>query len=310
MRKRVALSVLIGLSAAVLCWLLQWTCDFDWALTAAHDLLTGHDPYARALSVSTHSVPYPLPAAAFALPFLYAGRRAAGSLFFGASSALLAFGLTREGYDRLLIFLAFPYWAAMLCVQWPPLLMAGALLSSLLPAVLAKPQIGLPILLTHWSRRGVIGCCVLAVASLLVMPSWPMRWLSNVGGFTSFVPLLVLPLGPILLLALWRSEDPDMQFLLLTALTPQHWFYDSFILWLIPKRRREILVTNVLSWCVPALWGSFYLYHSWNEFASLAGTAVVTWLYVPMLALLLLRNASGISRTPEVVQPCPRDSCG
>ena len=66
--------------------------------------------------------------------------------------------------------------------------------------------------------------------------------------------MLVLPLGPALL-AMWK-HDSDAHLLLLTSLTPQHWFYDSFILWLIPKTRQEILATSLMSWGA-ASWGTF-----------------------------------------------------
>ena len=61
-------------------------------------------------------------------------------MFYGISSALMAFGLTRHGYYRLLVFFAYPYWAGMLAAQWGPLLMASAFFPFLLPTTLVKPQ--------------------------------------------------------------------------------------------------------------------------------------------------------------------------
>ncbi len=96
--------------------------------------------------------------------------------------------------------------------------------------------------LTRLSRRGVIACVVVLLLTLFAMPNWPMLWLGQLKNYEHFFPLLVLP-GPLLALALWRYRDKDAWFLLLTAMMPQRWFFDTFILWLIPKSRREILFT-------------------------------------------------------------------
>jgi hypothetical protein len=285
MWRRLAISAAIGISSGVLCWAIMrnlglGACDFNYALREARELLAGRDPYTM-----FHGTPsYPLTAAIFGLPFLWVKPEVAAGLFFGGSSALLAFGLAREGYWRLLVFLAYPYWAAMLTVQWAPLVIAGAFLPWLLPVTTAKPQLGAPVFLSFPSWRGAIGCVVLLLASLALMPNWPSRWLSGVSGHTHYIPLLVLP-GPALVLALWRRRDPDSHLFLLASLTPQHWFYDTFILWLIPKTRQEILATVFLSWGA-GITRWYVMPHSWSE----VGAWAVLWIYVPMLTVLLLRG--------------------
>lgn len=286
--RRIAVSVLIGISSALLCWKLTsalgiGAADFTWSIRAAHDIVSHHDPYRYAYSDS--QIPYPLTAAIFGMPFLRFSSHSAGVLFFGLSSAVLAFALSRDGLWRLLIFLAWPYWSSMLTVQYAPLVMAGALIPWLLPASLAKPQIGLPIVLTHFSWRGVVACFSLFVISLLLMPSWPLRWLSQIRGFQHFVPIFVLPMGPALLLAIWRRKDEDSHLLLLTATVPQRWFYESFVLWLIPKNRQEILVTVFLSWGA-GITRWYFMPRSWSE----VGTWAVLWIYLPMLFVILLRG--------------------
>jgi hypothetical protein len=286
MKNRMLVATLIGCVSGMLCWLIHLgpdPNDFRWALGAAQDILKGHDPYAY--SFSAKGGPYPLTAVAFSFPFVWFEPRLAGALFFGTSSGLLAFGLTRDSYARLLIFLAFPYWMAMLCVQWSPLIMAAALFPWLFPATLAKPQIGLPILLTHWSWRSLAVCSGFVIVSLLLMPNWPLRWLSQIGTWPYYVPMLAFPLGPILALGLWRRDRTEAHLLLLTSLTPQHWFFDSFILWFIPKTRREILVTCLLSWGA-GWWRIFHLPRTRAEF----GIAAVSWFYLPMLTLILLQE--------------------
>ncbi len=169
---RILIAASIGLASGFFCWLLLThfqlgAADFTWAIRAAQDLLAHRNPYSTPLQL------YPLPVAIFGLPFVWMRPEIAAGVFYGISSALLAFGLSREGYHRLLIFLAYPYWAGILTAQWPPLIMASAFFPFLLPATLAKPQIGLPVALTHLSRSGVLACIAVLLLSLAIMPRWP-----------------------------------------------------------------------------------------------------------------------------------------
>jgi len=283
---RVAATVAIGLGSGLFCWFLmkhfhQDAADLRWALRLARGTLARQNPYDTPLEQ------YPLWAGFFALPLLRMPPEVAAGCFWGISSALLAFGVTRSGYSRLLIFLAYPYWAGMLAVQWSPIIAASAFFPLLLPVTMAKPQIGLPVFLTRCSPRGVIACVALGVGSVVVMPNWPKLWLGQLGGYEHFIPLLVLP-GPLLLLALWRYRERDAWLLFLAAAMPQRWFFDSFTLWLIPRSRREMIWTVFFSWGAGIVrW--YHIPHSFNE----VGRWTVIFLYLPMLAVVLLRKTSG-----------------
>ncbi len=252
--------------------------DFLWTLHLAQNWLAGKNPYDETWQI------YPFTAALWGLPLAHLSREAAAGIFFGCSSALLAFGLTRHGYQRLLIFLAYPYWAALLYVQWSPLITAGAFFPLLLPATMAKPQVGLPVFVSRLSVRGFVASVCVLVATLIALPRWPWMWLGLIGKYEHFFAILVLP-GPLVLLALLRYRDRDSILLLLTSILPQRWFFDTFILWLIPKSRREILITVALSW-VPGIWRWYHPPHSMTEVGRLA----VLFIYLPMLAILLLRD--------------------
>ncbi len=256
----------------------QGAADFGWALRAAVDLLHRRNPYDTPLEQ------YPMTAALLAVPFAWLTPAVAGGTFYGISSGILAFGLTRSGYHRLLVFLAYPYWAGLLTAQWPPLIMAAAFFPFALCFTLAKPQIGLPVALTNLSWRGVTGCLVLALTSIALMPSWPKLWLRQLGNYEHFVPLLVFP-GVVLLTALLRFRDQDAQLLLVAAIVPQRWFFDPFILWLIPKTRRELVWTVFLSW-FPGIWRWNHVPHSFTE----VGRWAVIFFYLPMLAIIGLRS--------------------
>jgi hypothetical protein len=282
MRTRILISLAIGLASGFFCGLLlthfqQDAADFRWAIRMAQDLLAGRNPY-------TQYQLYPVTATLFGLPFVWMRPEIAAGIFYGASSALLAFGLTRHGYLRLLIFLAYPYWAGILTAQWGPLIMASAFFPMLLPATLAKPQLGLPVALTYPNRRGFFVCAVVVVLSLILMPHWPLLWLGQIRHYDHFFPLLVLP-GPLLALAALRFRKEDARLLLLMSVMPQRWFYDSLILWLIPKNRRELIWTVFFSWA-PGIWRWYHTPASWIQ----VGRWTVIFLYLPMLVVLVIRE--------------------
>jgi len=274
------LSFVFGSFGGVFCWYLmrhfhQGAADFTWAIRAANDLLERRNLYA------TPGQLYPLPAALFGLPFVHMKPEIAAGIFYGVSSALLAFGVTRQGYHQLLIFLAYPYWAGMLAVQWIPLIMASSFFWWLAPVTLAKPQIGAPVAIARHRRKGAVACIVVIVLSLLVMPNWLPLWLAQTGNYVHFIPLLVFP-GPILIAALIRYRDPNAWLLFLGACMPQRWFYDPFFLWLIPQARRQIVFTVGLSW-LPGIWRWYHTPHVINQ----VGRLTVLCFYLPMLVVVL-----------------------
>jgi hypothetical protein len=281
-RLRVLISLLIGIASGSFCWMLmrhfhQGAGDLSWAIRAARYLLARKNPYDTAFQQ------YPMTAAFFGMPFVWLTPEVAAGMFYGISSALLAFGLTRDSYWRLLVFFAYPYWAGLLAVQWAPLIAASAFFPLLLPVSLVKPQVGAPVALTYLTKRGVIACAVLLAASLIVMPRWPLLWIGQFGNYEHFFPLLVMP-GPLLALALWRYRDKGAVLLVLSAVMPQRWFFDSFTLWLIPKSRREILFTVFCSWGA----GIMRWYHTPHTFIEV-GRWTVVFLYLPMLVVVLAR---------------------
>jgi hypothetical protein len=295
----------IGIASGLLCWAFLHRfqlggADFDWSHRAARALLAHENPYAN---TPPGTVPYPLPAALIALPFAPFPAEIAGALFFGLSSALLAFGLIRQAPERLLIFFAHPYWAALITAQWTPLIMCGAFFPLALAFCVAKPQtgtsIGLNFLFRDEARNvtrtptrdrartsaltGIIAAAALLLASFAIRPLWLMEWIPQARGYRYFVPFLVIP-GPLLALALWRWRDRDARLLLVACILPQRWFYDSFVLWLIPKTRRAIMATVACSW-IAGIWRWDHAPVSMHQ----VGLWCVLGSYIPMLAVVLLR---------------------
>ncbi|HUO26413.1 MAG TPA: hypothetical protein VMU61_12160 [Candidatus Aquilonibacter sp.] len=292
MGKRLAISIATGTVAGAFCWFVllrlhQDAADFDWALHLAHGLVKRQNPYDTPLEQ------YPLIAGFFAFPFLRLPPEIAGALFYGIGTSLLTFGLTRrQNFRRALVLCAYPYWAGLMTVQWSPIIAASAFLPLLLPATLAKPQIGLPVFLTRLTRRGLFACVLVVALSLVLMPKWPILWLHQTSYYQHFFPMFILP-GPLLLLALLRYRDRDAWLLLLAALMPQRWFFDAFILWLIPKSRREVSWTALISWGA-GVWRWYHIHWNFTQ----VGRAAVIFLYLPMLAVVLLRRSPPAS-APE-----------
>lgn len=283
---------MIGLASGTLCWLLLshfqlGDYDLTWSLQPAKNLLAGQNPYEN---LPAGAVGYPMTAVLLVIPLVWLPKSLAAGVFFGCSSALLALGLSRQGHGRLLVFLAYPYWAALLTAQWTPLIMASAFFSLLLPLSLVKPQVGLPVLMTNFSRRGAVACIVLLSMTFLALPRWFGSWTQQLNRYQYFVPLLVLP-GPLLLMALWKYKERDTWFLLAASAMPQRWFYDAFTLWLIPKTRREIVWTVFFSWGAGILRWYDVPHHPLH--LSQVGRWTVLFHYLPMLAVLLVRSWKG-----------------
>ena len=294
MKRRLAISIAIGAASALWCWAIlsrnhQGAADFQWAIRLAQHLLTGQAPYDTPLEQ------YPPAAALLGLPFVRLPGEIAGALFFGVSSGLLAFGLTRTGYTRLLIFFAYPYWAAMITVQWSPLVAASAFFWWLAPVALMKPNISLPVFLSNLSRRAFLACGIVLAVSLALTLRWYGEWPRQLGNYDHFFPAAIFP-GILILLALFKLRDglhnKDALLLILASVVPQRWFYDAFILWLIPKSRREIIFTVAASWPVALL--------RWYGAPNM--TQVGRWsvfgFYLPMLAVILLRDEGIRARLP------------
>jgi len=256
--------------------------DFLWAMRAGAELLQGKDPYAH--SFGPYSIPYPLPAAFVGLPFSLFDPATGAGLFFGVSVGLLTYGLMVHHQTRLLIFISLPFWFALVWAQWSPLAMAAAFFPLLMPVVLIKPQIALPVAITYRTRLGTYLCIGVLLASLVLYPKWPVVWISQIGSYQRFYPWTTA-LGPLLFLALLDWRNRDAQLFLIASILPQRHFYDAFILWLIPRTWKEIGAMSVISWGA-YIWKLNHPSMSPTE----VGTVSVAFFFLPALAVILFRR--------------------
>lgn len=285
-RTRLLIAFSAALVSGIACW---WFLthfqhgggDFTPAYVGGRALLTGGDPLAP--SPDPDWVPYPLPAAFIGILFSPFPVVLASAAFFGISSGLLAFGLTQKSFLPLMAFLAAPYWIALTWAQWSPLIVASAFFPVLAVVVLMKPHVAAPVILTRLSRVGLISIAVFFLISIAIYPTWPVTWIKQLSPFQRYFPLLTIP-GPLLLLALTRRHDRDARLLLLASVFPQRWLYDAFILWLIPKTRKEFLYTALASW-IAWVWRVFHMPTTIMEL----GLMCVLCFYLPMLLIVLRR---------------------
>jgi hypothetical protein len=299
-QRRWLIALMVGLACFVVCANARFRTppgasydgDIWFPLCAANLMLAGEDPYGGPCTVSWEGKTYPsnpLTTVLVVLPLLPWKDGIAGPLFIGLSSALLAGGLLREGqWWRLLVFLSAPYWSALFVVQWSPLLLALLFFPSLLPLTLAKPHIGLPVFLMRFTPLRALLCAAFGVLTLLIDPSWPLRWLPQTRSYGGYIPLLVFPIGLALLAALWRWRQEGGRFLLLMSLVPQRGFYDALLLWYLPRTPVQMVGLTLASWIGYAAVGVVGV-----------PLLVVGSVYGPALLLVLTAREGGAGDHPD-----------
>jgi hypothetical protein len=118
----------------------------------------------------------------------------------------------------------------------------------------AKPTIGPALFLAYPSWRAALGCAVVLVASLILLPHWPAAMRANVYTIPHMIPLIMRPGGVLLLLGLLRWRRPEGRLLGALALFPQTpMLYETLPLYLIPQSFREYGILTALSLVVPHL---------------------------------------------------------
>jgi hypothetical protein len=213
---RIAIACALGMFAAAISWIGPHrpgfgVPDFHWWWVGARALLDGQSPYEavpRIIGPAFHLY-HPMPAVLVAVPFALLRPDVALSLFSALSTAILAFAVTRSSYARLPLFLSASFAHAAVMGQWSLLLTAALFLPWLAFLGAAKPNVGLAMLGTSLSWRAAVVMLLFAVASLVVMPSWPREWLAQLPNSPYHFSPLRTPIGFLTLLALLRWRRPE-----------------------------------------------------------------------------------------------------
>lgn len=193
-RARLRVALVVGLCAAgamALTWHVargtEWWSDWDSSYLGARAWLAGRDPYTDSWRQVNPwwrwPLAYPMPAVLLAVPFTVVPLPVARVLFVGLAVSLLAYGLTRRGWWGLALLLSGGGLQAMLTAQWTLWLAAAVLLPAWGWLVAVKPTTGLVTLAGMRSRRDLLraigGAAALTALSLVLWPTWPRGWLTN-----------------------------------------------------------------------------------------------------------------------------------
>ena len=270
-------------------------------------LLQGENPYQEIQPTGEYPFQtyfyYPLPAALVALPFAGLPPYLAGALFFGISSGLLAFAVTKDGWRGLHIFLGAPYWVALAVAQWSPLLVAADLVARHGSLLACKPNIGLPGFIYRPSWRGLAGILAMLGVSLLVLPILAVGLAAGhpqPGGHPPAA--LILPFGPLLLLAALRWRTPNGRLLLSLSLVPQLlFFYDQLLLWLIPASLAQGLPLSGLSWVAYFAWRLTGIDPQTGAILVQPAQFILALVYLPALGMLLWPSKKSVPTMTNVM---------
>lgn len=298
LKSRILLAFLIGLSSAFFCYrrLESWkkeAADFTFTWRAAGYLLSAENPYEEIFPEGEYPFQtylyYPLTAVLASFPFVVFPPYTAGAVFFGLSSAILAFALTAQGWRHIPIFLSAPYFVAAATIQWSPLLVAAALLPPLAWLLTCKPNLGFPLFLYRPTWIGLGTILAFLGLSYFVLPSWPADWLRISRSLAGHPPpVLVLPFGPLLLLGAFAWRRPEGRMFLGLALFPQLlFFYDQLPLWLLPRSFLASAIYSGLSWVAYFGWRSLSVDPLSGEVLRQPAQTIMLLLFLPALGMLL-----------------------
>lgn len=283
--------------------------DFDPLWYAARLLWQGLDPYPLIGPgkpyPSDWGLWYPLPAVLVLMPLAALPLVWARAVFIGVTSGLLAYGVTRERWRPLVLFLSFGYYDAMASGQWSPLLAAMAVLPGLSWLAACKPNMAAAVVgsTLDWRawRLAVVGGVALTAVSLVVLPGWPAEWWAAARGGASFIVAPVtLPGGVLALAALARWRRPEARLLAFLACVPQTSSnYDFVLFWLLPQSWPEYALLFALErvafhfsyWAIPHAPGPAFAAYL-HDYAPLR----VALLYLPLT--LMVRRRPNVGTVP------------
>jgi hypothetical protein len=272
----------------------EWS-DFDQIWLGARALTQGLNPYVTVPKEFPWPLLYPLPAVLFGLPLAALPVDFARVAFAMFTGGLCTWAVLRRRSHAWPLLLSGPFVYALARGQWSPLFVVGMLYPALSGVVAAKPSSGLALLAYRPNRALFIGAAILVAVSLALLPRWPLDWLSQLPGNRHIVPVVTLPFGVVLLLALIKWRLPEGRVFGALIVVPQTVaMYELLPLMLIPRTLRQSLVL-ALAWdvvffgshprgaWVPATVPDPFVPSSWPVLL-LAG-------YLPALVLLLRDRA-------------------
>jgi hypothetical protein len=280
----------------------DFVSDFDQIWAAARALWHRQDPYTV---VGPHGafrwkwpLYYPLPAILVAAPLGLLPVLAARVIFSSSSVLLLAWAVTRDGWQRLPIFISVSFMVSVELVQWSTLYTAAFFLPVLALMGVCKPNFGVVVGASATRTRTLVlllaGSVFLIGLSEIIQPGWHVAWLENLRDAPHFRAPITRPFGFILLLGALKWRRPEGRWLLALSIVPQPpTFYDQLLLSAVCLTARESLVFAA-STVVLFFYVGFNTpqpdYLAWGR---VVGNGTVWFCYLPALVMLLRRHNVG-----------------
>jgi hypothetical protein len=279
--------------------------DFSQVLFGARALLNNADPY-RLMGIGMvydlkWGAVYPATAYVASIPFTPFSDPVASSLFVGISAFLLVYGVTAGSWHRLPMFPSIAFASSVQFAQWSTLFAAMLFLPWLAALAAVKPQSAIPVIAASKSRSMLmvaIGAgLLLLVASLVMLPGWPLEWWQVIGKSTQLKSPLLRFGGPLILLVLlrWRRQEAWLVFLL--ACVPQTWgWYNVLPLLAVAATYREATILSLMS-SIGAIATVYFVGDPTPEKYSAWGASAVAFAYLPA-AIAVLRRPNINERPP------------
>lgn len=280
----------------------EFVSDFDQVWAAARALLAGRDPYRE---IGPHApfrwswpLYYPLPALLLTSPLAYLPVEWARTIFSGVTAALLAWGITRDGWSRWPVFISVCFMVNAELSQWAALFAAAYFLPPLGFIASAKPNFAVPLGAGTRDARTLVwlaaGAIVLVAASFVVYPPWFGEWIAQLRAAQHFRAPIARPFGFVLVLALLRWRRPEARyFLALSCVPAAPTFYDQVMLFVVCTTFRESLamaVSTVVLFFVVGAQVPQPNYLAWGE---VVGNSTLYCCYLPALVILLRKPNEG-----------------
>ncbi|HEU4879931.1 MAG TPA: hypothetical protein VFT21_10790, partial [Gemmatimonadaceae bacterium] len=264
-------------------------------------LLDGHSPYDVIKPVGPYPFDtgfnYPMTTAMLMVPLSQMNPALGAAVLMGTGTFLLAFGITRDGFQRLPIFGSVPFFVCLESSQLAPLLAAAALVPAVSWLASMKPNLGLASVAYNPAFNVIALNIVVLLISIALFPHWPSEWIASVRNRTpgNYGSPLLLPGGFLLLLSLIKWRRPEARLLAVMAIVPQSLlFTDQLMLWLVPKTRNESMLLSILS--LPAMFlGVMHVgaNPSVAAYTKTMGPAILALIYLPCLIMVLRRPNEG-----------------
>jgi hypothetical protein len=294
-RTRLIVALLVGCACGLASWLNTRTPgfgmqDFEAWWLAARAVAQGSDPYVAVGRVFRSGFLYPLPTALATMPLAWLPATIAGSIFAGLSSAILAFTVTRTAWWPLLMCLSGSFVDAVLMAHSSVLLTAALFAPGLVWLGVFKPNVGLGLFAFRpsWKHAAII--VGIALASLAVMPTWPLEWIETARASPMHFAPWRVPGGVLLLLAFVRWRRPEARFVGVLALMPSSPIaYEALPLFVIPRRRLEMIILVLLSDALLLYVDARADTHDIAQYFRIAAPAMTVLMYVPAVAMVLSR---------------------